>query len=174
MFGYSGAGQAGPGHTPRHNTFSTGDQPDTSSPYAVELSSNLRQVSHLHGKGHSCFVKLVKLREGQTIVSAPKRLFLAPNGSRRFFTFLHQNYFFSAPNSFFFHTKTIFFAPNHFCKLIRFCTKFILILHQIFCKLGQNYIDFAPNISWNFSGLAPNLFRSSTKLSPISTNFFWP
>ena len=110
----------------------------------------------------------------QTIVSAPKRLFLAPNGSRRFFTFLHQNYFFSAPNSFFFHTKTIFFAPNHFCKLIRFCTKFILILHQIFCKLGQNYIDFAPNISWNFSGLAPNLFRSSTKLSPISTNFFWP
>ena len=107
-----------------------------------------------------------------TIVSAPKRLFLAPNGSRRFFTFLHQNYFFSAPNSFFFHTKTIFFAPNHFCKLIRFCTKFILILHQIFCKLGQNYIDFAPNISWNFSGLAPNLFRSSTKLSPISTNFF--
>ena len=109
-----------------------------------------------------------------TIVSAPKRLFLAPNGSRRFFTFLHQNYFFSAPNSFFFHTKTIFFAPNHFCKLIRFCTKFILILHQIFCKLGQNYIDFAPNISWNFSGLAPNLFRSSTKLSPISTNFFWP
>ena len=36
-------------------------------------------------------------------------------------------------------------------------------------KLGQNYIDFAPNISWIFSGLAPNLFRSSTKLSPIST-----
>ena len=105
-------------------------------------------------------------------VSAPKNFLSAPNGSRRFFTFLHQNYFFSAPNSFFFHTKTIFFAPNHFCKLIRFCTKFILILHQIFCKLGQNYIDFAPNISWNFSGLAPNLFRSSTKLSPISTNFF--
>ena len=103
------------------------------------------------------------------IYSAPKNFLSAPNGSRRFFTFLHQNYFFSAPNSFFFHTKTIFFAPNHFCKLIRFCTKFILILHQIFCKLGQNYIDFAPNISWNFSGLAPNLFRSSTKLSPIST-----
>ncbi len=106
---------------------------------------------------------------GWTIVSAPKRLFLAPNGSRRFFTFLHQNYFFSAPNSFFFHTKTIFFAPNYFCKLIRFCTKFILILHQIFCKLGQNYIDFAPNISWNFSGLAPNISRFCTNLSQIST-----
>ena len=105
----------------------------------------------------------------QTIVSAPKRLFLAPNGSRRFFTFLHQNYFFSAPNSFFFHTKTIFFAPNHFCKLIRFCTKFILILHQIFCKLGQNYIDFAPNISQIFSDLAPNISGFCTNLSQIST-----
>ena len=106
-----------------------------------------------------------KLKLRWTIVSAPKRLFLAPNGSRRFFTFLHQNYFFSAPNSFFFHTKTIFFAPNHFCKLIRFCTKLILFLHQNDTKsleAGTKYFDFAPNISWIFSGLAPNISRLCT------------
>ena len=65
----------------------------------------------------------------------------------------------------FFHTKTIFFAPNHFCKLIRFCTKMTPNLW----KLGQNYIDFAPNISWIFSGLAPNISRFCTNLSQIST-----
>ena len=34
-------------------------------------------------------------------VSAPKRLFLAPKRSRRFFTLLHQKYFFFAPTIFF-------------------------------------------------------------------------
>ena len=45
-------------------------------------------------------------------VSAPKRLFLAPKRSRRFFTFLHQNYFFFAPTWFFSCTKTIFFCTK--------------------------------------------------------------
>ena len=47
-------------------------------------------------------------------VSAPKRLFLAPKRSRRFFTFLHQNYFFFAPTWFFSCTKTIFFCTKWF------------------------------------------------------------
>ena len=42
-------------------------------------------------------------------VSAPKRLFLAPKRSRRFFTFLHQNYFFFRTNLVFFLHQNNFF-----------------------------------------------------------------
>ena len=55
---------------------------------------------------------LVQQRRRWRSVSTPKRLFLAPKRSRRFFTFWHQNYFFFAPTCFFSCTKTIFFCTK--------------------------------------------------------------
>ena len=67
-------------------------------------------------------------------VSAPKRLFLAPKRSRRFFTFLHQIIFFSHQLGFFPAPKQFFSAPNDFGNCIWFCNNFVSApkWHQIF------------------------------------------
>ena len=100
-------------------------------------------------------------------VSAPKRLFLAPKRSRRFFMFLQQNFFFSHQLGFFPAPKQFFSAPNDFGNCIWFCTKLILFLHQNDTKS----LEAGTKLFWFCTKYFLDFFWFSTKYIPILHQF---
>ena len=91
----------------------------------------------------------------------------APKMSRRFFTFLHQNYFFSHQLGFFPAPKQFFSAPNDFGNCIWFCTKLILFLHQNDTKS----LEAGTKLFWFCTKYFLDFFWFSTKYIPILHQF---
>ena len=90
------------------------------------------------GRLHSSSEELKRQAEFLSVILQVWRLFLTPKRSRRFFTFLHQNYFF-------FRTNLVFFLhQNNF------------FLHQMISVIVS---DSAPNLFWLCTKVTPNIWK---------------